>query len=124
MKLFSVVLASAILISTGNYLFAQGTYIGSGSVTHGLATTTTANLFPGCAGARVSAVGTITSTDGKVWTVPAQTDFATGPYLPDLYNQCSGVMPASITVTGNELRFTAPIFAGITPLHWLYKSGK
>ena len=42
MKLFSVVIASAILINTGTYLFAQGTYIGSGSVTQGLATTTTA----------------------------------------------------------------------------------
>ena len=107
MKLFSVVIASAILINTGNYLFAQGTYIGSGSVTQGLATTTTANLFPGCAGARVSAVGTITSTDGKVWTVPAQTNFASGPYLPDLYNECSGVVPANIgAVNLNSLPVT------------------
>ncbi len=107
MKLFSVVIASVIFINTGNFLFAQGTYIGSGSVTQGLATTTAANLFPGCAGGRVSAVGTITSTDGNVWTVPAQTNFATGPYLPDLYNQCSGVMPTNIgAVNLNSLPVT------------------
>ena len=96
MKLLSAVLTSAMLLNARNYLLAQTPYIGSGSITQGLATTTTANLFPGCAGARVTAVGTITSTDGKIWTVPAQTNFASGPYLPDLYNQCSSVTPANI----------------------------
>lgn len=72
-------------------------YVGSGSVSKGLATTITANLFPGCTGSRVSGVGTIVSTDNKTWIIPAQTNFKTGPYLPDLYNQCSGVMPAGIS---------------------------
>ena len=109
MKLFSIVIASAILINTGNYLFAQGTYVGSGSVTQGLATTTTANLFPGCAGGRVSAVGTINSTDGKFWTVPAQTNFASGPYLPDLYNECSGVVPANIGAVNRSEEHTSEL---------------
>jgi hypothetical protein len=75
-------------------VFAQ--YVGTGSVSQGLATTVVSDIFPGCAGARISGVGTITSTDSKVWTVPAVTQFTTGPHLPDLFNQCSGVTPANI----------------------------
>ena len=107
MKLLSLFFAAAMLLNASNYLFAQGTYSGSGSVTKGLASTTITNLFPNCVGARVTAVGTITSTDAKVWTVPAQTNFAKGPYLPDLYNQCSGVTPANIgAVNLNSLPVT------------------
>lgn len=66
------------------------------SVTRGRAVTTAANLFPGCAGSRVTALGTIKGTDNTQWTVPAETQFTGGPRLKDLYNQCSGVMPANI----------------------------
>jgi len=76
--------------------FGQGVYVGSGSVTQGIGTTTNANIFPGCTGARVSAVGTITSTDNKTWVVPAETNFLSGPYLSDLYNQCSGFIPTGM----------------------------
>jgi len=84
-----------IFILNGYVLLAQGTYTGTGSVTKGPATQTTVNLFPGCAGSRISAVGTITSSDGKVWTVPNNTAYSTGTKLTDLYNECSGVKPAS-----------------------------
>jgi Secretion system C-terminal sorting domain len=76
--------------------FLNAQYVGTGSVSQGLATTVSTDIFPGCAGSRVSGVGSITSTDGHVWTVPAVTQFTTGTALPDLYNQCSGVTPASI----------------------------
>lgn len=65
------------------------------SISQGRATTTTANLLP--AGQRVSAVGSITATDGTVWTVPAATQFTTGTKAGDLYNDVTGVTPASIT---------------------------
>lgn len=78
-------------------LFGQGTYVGSGSVTKGPATQTLANLFAGCTGSRISAVGTITSTDGKVWVVPDNTAYTTGSKLTDLYNECSGVKPTSLS---------------------------
>jgi hypothetical protein len=80
-----------------SYLFSQGTYIGSGSVTKGLATKITSDLFPGCNGARISSVGTISSTDGKVWTVPDNTAYSIGPKLTDLYNECSGIKPAALS---------------------------
>lgn len=84
-----------IFYFNGYFLLSQGTYSGTGSVTKGLATQTIANLFPGCTGSRISAVGTITSTDGKIWTVPDNTLYATGTKLTDLYNECSGIKPAS-----------------------------
>jgi hypothetical protein len=72
------------------------TYKGTGSVTQGIGKTTISSLYS-CSGGRVTAVGTITSTDGKVWTLPAETDFLTGTKLPDLYNECTGVKPSSIS---------------------------
>ena len=86
-----------VFILNGYVLLSQGTYTGTGSVTKGSATQTTVNLFPGCAGSKISAVGTITSTDGKVWTVPNNTAYSTGTKLTDLYNECSGVKPASLS---------------------------
>lgn len=64
------------------------------SITQGIATTTTANLLP--AGQRVSAVGSITATDGSVWTVPSATQFSTATKAPDLYNEVNAVTPANI----------------------------
>jgi len=86
----------AVLIFQNIFSFGQGVYVGSGSVTQGIGTITNTNIFPGCTGARVSAVGTITSTDNKTWIVPAETNFLTGPYLSDLYNQCSGFIPTGM----------------------------
>lgn len=61
-------------------------YTGTGSVSQGKGTTTTANLF--AAGIRVAALGTVTSTDNKTWTVPAEVNFASAsfPLASDLYN--------------------------------------
>lgn len=68
--------------------------VSSGSVTQGLATTTTSNLFP--PGQRVSAVGTITATDNTTWTVPAATLYTGAPKAPDLYNEYNSVTPADL----------------------------
>jgi hypothetical protein len=61
-------------------------YTGTGSVTQGAGTTTTANLFP--SGVRVAALGTITSTDAKTWALPADVNFTNSsfPFAADLYN--------------------------------------
>lgn len=64
----------------------SSTYTGTGSVTQGAGTITTANLFP--AGVRVAALGTITSTDNKTWALPAEVNFTNTafPFASDLYN--------------------------------------
>jgi hypothetical protein len=71
------------------------------SVSQGRATTTTTNLLP--AGQRVSGVGGITATDGTVWTVPAVTQFATGTKAADLYNEVTGVTPATIAAAATNI---------------------
>ncbi len=79
-------------------LATTANYTGSGSVTKGIGTTTTANLLSGCSGSRVSAVGTIMSVDGKAsWTLPAENQFTSGTKASDLYNDCSGVKLSDIT---------------------------
>jgi hypothetical protein len=69
---------------------STSTYTGTGSVTQGKAATTTTNLFASCNG-RVAGIGTITSTDKKTWTVPADVDFTktSFPFASDLSNSCS-----------------------------------
>lgn len=71
------------------YGFTQ--YTGTASVTQGLATTTTSNLYT-CTGGRISAVGTITASDTTIWTVPAVTNFTNTsfPFASDLNNACDG----------------------------------
>jgi len=68
------------------------------SVTQGRAKTVIDNLFR-CtvkvSNHRISAVGTITATDGKVWTVPAETAYQTGAKGADLFNECNKVIPKS-----------------------------
>jgi hypothetical protein len=65
---------------------STSTYLGTGSVSQGVGTTTITNLFP--AGIRVAALGTVTSTDSKTWTVPADLNFTNSafPFASDLYN--------------------------------------
>ena len=99
---FSSIILSIIVIlackktevSTDN--ITTTTYKGTGSVTQGLAKTTISSLFS-CTGGRVTGVGTITSADGKVWTVPAENNFVTGTKLPDLFNECNGKTPSSLS---------------------------
>ncbi len=66
----------------------------SRSISQGLATTNTTNLYP--AGQRVSGVGTSTATDATTRTVPAATQFTTATKASDLYNETTNVTPANI----------------------------
>jgi len=72
---------------------------GGRSVTQGRAKTVIDDLFR-CtvkvSNHRISAVGTITSTDGKVWTVPAETAYQTGAKGADLFNECNKVVPKNV----------------------------
>ncbi|MGX9416227.1 hypothetical protein ACWU4D_02635 [Vibrio sp. WJH972] len=94
------VLASTYLASF--ILYAQdlpsiGNYTGSGSVTHGLGQMLVENLFECDRGrARVSPLGEITDTSGKIWNLPADNEFASGLYATDLYNVCNGITPSSL----------------------------
>jgi len=66
-------------------------YKGTASVTQGLAKTIQKNIYK-CDGGRKTDVGIIKSTDGKRWTVPANTNFNNEDFLfaSDLYNDCNG----------------------------------
>lgn len=66
-------------------------YQGTASVTQGLATTTIEDIYK-CNRGRKTDVGTITSSDGKKWIVPAQTNFQNDafPFASDLHNSCNG----------------------------------
>lgn len=61
-------------------------YLGTASVSQGFGTTTTSNIY--AAGQRISALGTITTSDDLIWTVPADVNFTNNsfPFAPDLYN--------------------------------------
>ncbi|MBI3234020.1 MAG: hypothetical protein HYZ42_08255 [Bacteroidetes bacterium] len=63
-----------------------GEYSGTASVTTGLASTTTENLYS--KGVRVAAIGSITASDNSVWTVPAEVNYSNSsfPTASDLYN--------------------------------------
>jgi Secretion system C-terminal sorting domain len=87
--------AILFLLLSCTYSVMNAQYVGHGSISQGRATVTTANIFPGCTGSRVSGIGTITATDSSHWTIPAQTAFSTGAHLPDLYNQCAAITPAN-----------------------------
>ncbi len=60
-------------------------------VTQGAATKTISNLLD-CRGSRISSVGEIVSSDGKVWTVPAENQYTTADHASDMFNQCTGVL--------------------------------
>ncbi len=63
-----------------------GEYTGTASVTVGLASTTTENLYS--KGIRLAGIGSITASDKSVWTVPAEVNFnnPSFPTASDLYN--------------------------------------
>ncbi len=71
-------------------------------VSQGLAKTTVDDLIP-CANPRPgmnlrkNPMGEITALDGTKLTLPTPNNFATGPKLPDLYNECSGVIPKDLS---------------------------
>ncbi|GEM79443.1 hypothetical protein [Vibrio superstes] len=72
-------------------------YSGSGSISQGAAKTIEANIFE-CENSRsrVAGIGEITDSEGKVWTVPAENNFASAPKAVDLYEECAGITPKSI----------------------------
>jgi len=83
------------LLFYGSIVYAQP----NNFVTQGLGTTTIPNLLPGCPSNHITPLGTITSSDGTSWVVPAETNFQTGPYCFDLFNSCNGVTPANLSVS-------------------------
>lgn len=91
-SLLTTIACTAMLVGDAS---AQGA--GGRSVTQGLGTAIIDTLYKcpvNVKNHRVSPVGTITSQDGKVWTVPAETVFQTGVKGSDLYNECTQIMPA------------------------------
>lgn len=91
------------------------------SFTKGIAKTTQPSLIDCGFRSRNTAVGEITSEDGKVWTVPAATAFETGPKATDLFNECGGIelddsseldlSKVPVADLGGEETFTAYVFA-------------
>ena len=75
--------------------------VATSSISQGRATTTIANLL--ATGQRISSVGSITATDGTVWTVPAATQFTTGNKASDLYNDLTAVTPSSISAAATSI---------------------
>ncbi|AWV96902.1 hypothetical protein [Arcticibacterium luteifluviistationis] len=69
----------------------SSSYNGTASVSQGIATTITEDIYS-CERGRKTDVGEITSTDGKKWTVPAQTNYTNNdfPFSADLFNSCEG----------------------------------
>lgn len=76
----------ALYACTDTVTVTNSAYSGTGSVTQGAGNTTTSNLF--ASGLRMAALGTITSTDGKIWALPADVNFSNSsfPVASDLYN--------------------------------------
>lgn len=66
-------------------------YSGTGAVTQGLATTTTASLID-CEGGRTAGLGTINDSEGNSWIVPAEVHFTDSsfPFAFALHNPCDG----------------------------------
>lgn len=66
-------------------------YNGTASITQGIATTIAEAIYS-CERGRKTDVGEITATDGKKWTVPAQTNYTNDdfPFAEDLFNSCEG----------------------------------
>jgi len=85
-KFITLSFVTALIACTDTVTITNSPYTGTGSVTQGAGTTTTANLFP--SGVRVAAMGTITSTDNKTWALPADVNFTNTafPFASDLYN--------------------------------------
>ena len=90
------------------------------SFSKGAATQTNAGLIDCGDRSRISAVGEMKSEDGKVWTVPANTNFATATKATDLYNECGGdklnsladldLSKVPVVDAGGKEVFTAYIF--------------
>ena len=87
MKLQAIQLSSLILSAL---FFTTSTLAEQPSFSKGVATQINSGLKDCGSRSRISAVGEIKSEDGKVWTVPAKTNFETAAKTSDLYNECDG----------------------------------
>ena len=89
--------------------------------TTGFAKEINPGLFDCGRDSRISAVGEISSDDGKIWTVPAATNYGKAPFAADLYNPCGGTELNSLSQldinsvplmdAGGSEEFIAYIFA-------------
>lgn len=87
---------NALLLSLTIGLLASPALAQQPSFTKGPARQIDPGLFDCGSRGRVSAVGSITSEDGKQWTVPAPTHFKTASKAADLYNECAHKTPANL----------------------------
>ena len=78
-----------ITLLTPSFCYSQ--YNGTGSITQGVATTITSNLYT-CTGGRIAGIGTKTATDYSVWILPAVVNFTNTnfPFASNLHNVCTG----------------------------------
>lgn len=67
------------------------------SVTQGQGIVLIEDLMPLCKSNHTTPLGYISSTDGKVWMVPTDSTLLHAPILYDLYNQCNGFMPLTLS---------------------------
>ncbi|UKN00464.1 hypothetical protein K6119_12050 [Paracrocinitomix mangrovi] len=90
----------------GSCTYITDGYTGTASISQGHATTSVANLFP--QGTRPAGVGTITSTDGVSWTVPADNNYQDNsfPWASDMHN---------IYVSGHDYANVAAAEAALDP---------
>jgi hypothetical protein len=86
MKRKILIVIGLVVLNSSCEKSVTGEYSGTASVTEGLASTTTENLYS--SGLRVAGLGSITASDGTVWTVPSEVNFtnASFPTASDLYN--------------------------------------
>ena len=96
-----------LALLTASILFGEtalAQYTGTGSVTQGVGTVTTKDLYV-CPKGRPTNLGTIASTDGRSWTLPAAVSYANGDYpqTHDLHNACTGVTHASTAAARTAL---------------------
>ncbi len=104
MKNKIIIVFGFILLHSSCKKSVTGEYTGTASVTEGLASTTTQNLYS--KGIRVAAIGSIIANDNSVWTVPAEVNFTNThfPTASDLYNP-----------DGNKFENSAAALAAFNP---------
>ena len=85
-------------------------YTGTGSVTQGAGTVVTKDLYI-CTKGRPTNTGTITSSDGKTWALPAAVNFANAefPKSFDLHNACNGTTYATTAAARAALASVPPV---------------
>lgn len=87
---FAIAIVALPILSTSAYA------ADAASFSQGRGAVTITKLYD-CAGGRPTPVGTVKSSDGKTWTVPASNQFQTGVKAPDLYNPCNDITPRNVS---------------------------